>query len=161
MFEIKTLVGLLSILLLTLLLGLVHSTADRSNRNETMKRSFQADNSLLSLGSATVMVPEEDQHLSYNLIETTTTTATNITSKQKTRPRPSKRTNTNFLSIANRCLDRHLTWRLISPFLIFTAIVGLLNGPLYALKLLIFTVQFNIVFPTFVCSVKVRRSFYL
>lgn len=159
MFEIKKLVGLLSILLLTLLIGLVHSTADRSDRNETIKRSLQADNSLLSLGSATVMVPEEDQHLSYNLIETTT--ATNITSKQKTRPRPSKRTNTNFLSIANRCLDRHLTWRLISPFLIFTAIVGLLNGPLYALKLLIFTVQFNIVFPTFVCSVKVRRSFYL
>lgn len=66
-----------------------------------------------------------------------------LRSKTKTLPK--------FLSVLNRCLDQQLKLTFLGPFFVFAGIVGLIKGPLFAFKLFLFLIQFNIVFPTLVC----------
>lgn len=116
------------------------------DRNEIITKGFHADNPR----KLSVTVPQADEienQLTRHSIETEI--------KPKNRQRRK-----SVMSIVNHCLDRHLSWGLINPLLIFTAIIGLFNGPLYAIKVLLFSIQLNVIFPTFVCSFTVRKFYY-
>ena len=134
------------------------SLAAGQQRNDTIKRSFHGESSLSSY--VTVTVPYEDTDLIARLGDElkTTTDSTLVISTPKSRRR--KRISSSLITVLNRCLDRHLTLQFLGPFLIFTGIVGILNGPLFGVKALLFSIQFNIVFPTFVCFVTVSQTFF-
>ena len=115
--------------------------------NDTIKRSFHADS---DPSFETVTFPfNDDERFNFTDGESTTETVITTTHRPINRDSP--------LSVVNRCLDRYLSFRFLGPLFMFAAFVGLFNGPLVAVKLLMFSLQFNITFPTFVCSVTVRQ----
>lgn len=119
-------------------------------RNDTIKRSFHGESHVSSYVTVTVPYENDDliiARLVTDQLETTTDSAN---------PRFDNQVSSSALeTVLNRCLDRHLTLQFLGPFLIFTGLIGLLNGPLFGVKVLLFSIQFNIVFPTFVCFVTV------
>ncbi|KAI9560291.1 hypothetical protein GHT06_014306 [Daphnia sinensis] len=134
--------------LVTSLVSLVYTATER---NEAIKRSFHIEPSQSFL---TVTIPAEDDiTLDRMADDEMTTTESSLVAKSTKAPRQNKRVSSSLVSVLNRCLNRLLTPRFLGPFLIFAVIVSLLNGPLFGLKVLLFSIQFNIVFPTFVCFV--------
>lgn len=138
------------------LVSLAHTTTEP---NEAIKRSFHIESPLSSL---TVTVPPEDAVMSMDRLadDEMTTTESSLVAKATKAPRQPKRVSSSPVSVLNRCLNRLLNLRFLVPFFIFAAIVSLLNGPLFGLKVLLFSIQFNIVFPTFVCFISVCKTLF-
>lgn len=146
-----------------LLLHSVHSV----ERQDATKRSFNGDHT--KSDSMTITVPDEDNDNFFFDPQDTdkfiTVTESSKESKEvkksasntttTTNRKPTKRTSSSALSILNRCIDQHLSMQYLGPFFIFAAIIGLINGPVFAFKMLVFSIQFNIAFPSFVCFVTV------
>ncbi len=124
--------------------------ANKAERNDTIKRSFHGESLLPSY--VTVTVPYENDDLIARLTDLLETTTDSITTAN---PRFHNQVSSSLETVLNRCLDRHLTLQFVGPFLIFTGLIALLNGPLFGVKVLLFSIQFNIGFPTFVCFVTV------
>lgn len=139
---------------LFLVTSLVSLAYTATERNEAIKRSFHIEPSQSFL---TVTIPDEDDVTLMDRLadDEMTTRKSFLVTKPMKAPRQNKRVSSSLVSVLNRCLNRLLTPRFLGPFLIFAVIVSLLNGPLFGLKVLLFSIQFNIVFPTFVCFVSV------
>ncbi|EFX87774.1 hypothetical protein DAPPUDRAFT_306391 [Daphnia pulex] len=135
------------LVLFFLVISRLSLAANKAERNDTIKRSFHGESLVSSY--VTVTAPYENDDLIARLVtdqlETTTDSSAN--------PLFHNQVSSSLETVLNRCLDRHLTLQFLGPFLIFTGLIGLLNGPLFGVKVLLFSIQFNIVFPTFVCFV--------
>ncbi|XP_046655575.1 uncharacterized protein LOC124349107 [Daphnia pulicaria] len=135
------------LVLFFLVISRLSLAANKAERNDTIKRSFHGESHVSSYVTVTVPYENDDliiARLVTDQLETTTDSAN---------PRFDNQFSSSLETVLNRCLDRHLTLQFLGPFLIFTVLIGLLNGPLFGVKVLLFSIQFNIVFPTFVCFV--------
>lgn len=146
------------LVLFFLVISRLSLAANKAERNDTIKRSFHGESLVSSYVTVTVPGFENDDliaRLITDQLETTTSTDSSA------KPRFHNQVSSSLETVLNRCLDRHLTLQFLGPFLIFTGLIGLLNGPLFGVKVLLFSIQFNIVFPTFVCFVTVCWTVFI